>query len=320
MNIIDLHCDALYKIWKSKGTLQFKNSSNLDTNLERLNKGKVKVQCFAIFIPPELKSEEKFQAALDQIDYFYTEVLGKNKQMKHIRHWEEFDQLEQNEIGAMLTLEGVDCIGNDLQKLRILFHLGVRSVGLTWNNANLAADGIGEQRGAGLTSFGREVVKFNNENLVLTDVSHLSEKAFWDVLETAIYPVASHSNSKTICPHPRNLSDAQAKALFEKNAMVHMVYCPQFITERKRATIADLIKHIDHLCSLGGISHIGLGSDFDGITDHVSGLDSAADQQNLINELLKYYSHDQVRGFARRNFLSKRPKKEEIVNDDFRTI
>ncbi|CAM4065039.1 dipeptidase [Lederbergia lenta] len=307
MKIIDLHCDALYKIWKSNGSLRFRNSEDLDTNIKRLKKGEVKVQCFAIFIPPELKSEEKFQAALDQVDYFYTNVIGNNYEMKHIKEWQDFDRLRENEIGAMLTLEGVDCIGNDLHKLSVLHHLGVRSIGLTWNNANLAADGVGESRGAGLSSFGKAIVQFNNMHQLLTDVSHLSEKAFWDVMELATYPIASHSNAKAVCAHPRNLSDAQAKVLFEKKAMVHIVYFPDFVTEARPATMTDLIKHIDHFCALGGINQVGFGSDFDGITRYIYGLENASKQQYIINELLKYYSHDQVSGFAWRNFLESRP-------------
>ncbi|MEK3887559.1 dipeptidase [Bacillus sp. FSL K6-3431] len=307
MKIIDLHCDALYKIWDSKGILNFKNSAKLDTSLKRLKMGEVKVQCFAIFIPPELKAEQKFQAALDQIDYFYTNVIGNNDDIKHIKSWNDFDHLKDNEIGAMLTLEGVDCIGNDVHKLSILYHLGVRSVGLTWNNANLAADGVGEPRGAGLSLFGREIVRFNNEHKILTDVSHLSERAFWDVMELSHYPIASHSNAKTICSHRRNLSDAQAIALFDKGAMIHVVYFPQFVSGKIPATISDLIMHIDHFCSLGGVDHIGFGSDFDGITSYIIGLENASKQQYLINELLKYYSEDQVFGFASGNFLKSRP-------------
>ena len=78
----------------------------------------------------------------------------------------------------MLTLEGVDAIGNDITKLNILYQLGVRSIGLTWNHANLAADGAGEPRGGGLTLFGKEIVRWNNEHHVLTDVSHLCERVF----------------------------------------------------------------------------------------------------------------------------------------------
>ncbi|MGM0838565.1 MAG: dipeptidase [Bacillota bacterium] len=303
MKIIDLHCDALLKLWESNGRLNYSNAEELDTNVERLKKGEVWVQCYAVFVYPEMKAEQKFQAALDQIDYFYKEVLSKNPEMKHIKQWEDISGLKEGEIGAVLTLEGVDAIGNDLHKLSILYQLGVRSVGLTWNNANLAADGAGEPRGAGLTMFGKEIVRINNENRVLTDVSHLSEKAFWDVMDLAQYPIASHSNARAICDHPRNLYDDQAIAMFTKGGMVHVVYCPPFVKKDGNANLSDLINHIDHLCSLGGSRQIGLGSDFDGINTFVKDLEDASKYQNLINALLMHYSEEMVKGFAYQNFL-----------------
>lgn len=304
MNIIDLHCDVLWKLWESQGKLSFKDSHKLDASKERLKEGNVKVQCFAVFIPPELTTDQQFQAALEQIDYFFNEILEKNPDMKQIKSWKDVLNLKSDEVGAVLTLEGVDCIGNDLKKLSLLRHMGVCSVGLTWNYANLAADGAEETRGAGLTEFGREVVTYNNKNGLLTDVSHLSERSFWDVIELADYPLASHSNAKALCNHPRNLADRQAEALFAKNGMVHVVFYPEFTAGKDTVTIADLIKHIDHFCSLGGIRHIGFGSDFDGIDHHIIGLENASQYPNLINELLKYYSEDQVIGFAGKNFLN----------------
>lgn len=308
LNVIDLHCDVLLKLYESQGEFKFKNAHELDTNKERLQKGEVKVQAFAVFIYPTVKSDQKFQVALDQIHYFYTDVLANNPEMKLIKDWSDIESLQEGEIGALLTLEGVDAIGNDLQKLSILHQLGVRSVGLTWNNSNLAADGAGEKRGAGLTSFGEEIVAFNNEHKMLTDVSHLCEKAFWDVLDVAKYPVASHSNAKAIRNHVRNLSDEQAKAMFDKDAMVHMVYFPEFVKDKENVLIGDLIEHIDHFCSLGGEKNIGLGSDFDGIAKKIVHLENASMQQNLVNELLKNYSEDLVKGFAYENFIRHLPK------------
>src|SRR5699024_3274084 len=235
------------------------------------------------------------------------EVLDNHPNMKQIKDWADIDQLQDGEIGAMLTLEGVDAIGNDLKKLKILYELGVRSVGLTWNNANLAADGVGESRCAGLTTYGREIVQFNNAHKIFTDVSHLNEPGFWDVMEEGKYVIASHSNARTICDHRRNLLDEQAKALFDKGSMIHVVYCPPFVKESGRASIDDLMKHIDHFCALGGVQHIGLGSDFDGIDEKVIGLENASKQAHLINELLKRFSEDEVKGFAYQNFLNHRP-------------
>lgn len=308
MFIVDFHCDALYKMWKSKEPLSFRDAPELDANLERLIAGQVKLQCFALYVPPTLNAEQQFQAILDQIDLFHENVLKQHPEMKKIQEWSELDGLRDGEIGALLTLEGTEAIGNDLTKLRILYYLGVRSVGLTWNYANLAADGAWEKRNAGLTAFGKEIVQQNNQHGVLTDVSHLSERSFWDVIELARYPIASHSNAKAICDHPRNLSDEQARALFAKGGMIHVVYCPPFVKPGGDAAISDLIRHIDHFCSLGGVGQIGFGSDFDGISSYVKGLEHAGMLPNLIDELLKHYSEAEVRGFAGENFLRNRPR------------
>lgn len=316
MKIIDTHCDALLKLQLAKrgsfyGTepLNFTNSDQLDTNFQRLQAGGVYVQFFAIFLYPDLPDNEKWQHALEQVDLFYTEILGKNPAMKHIKKWEDIDSLKDGEIGAVLTLEGADAFGNDLMKLRQLYRLGVLSIGLTWNNANLCADGAGEPRGGGLTLLGKEVVRLNNEHRILTDVSHLSVKGFWDVMELADYPIASHSNARALCDHPRNLDDDQAKAMFAKNGMIDVVFCLSFIKEGgKNVEIADLVKHIDHFSSLGGVKNIGIGSDFDGIDAYMKNLENASEFQNLIHELQKHFSESEVEGFAYRNFLEHLPK------------
>lgn len=302
MKIIDLHCDALLKLWENKQRM-FTNSPDVETNFQRLQEGNVKGQLFAIFIDPDQPYDKKYQLALEQIELFHTEVVGKQKEMKKIVNWSDFDDLQEGEIGAVLTLEGADAFGNDVEKLQHFYELGVKSIGLTWNNANLVADGVGESRGAGLTDFGREVVLLNNKHKVLTDVSHLSVKGFWDVMELADYPLATHSNSLTLCNHRRNLSDEQARAMFQKGGMIGIVFNPPFLTETGKANITDIIRHIEHFCSLGGERHICLGSDFDGISQFVEGLEDASKYQQLINELGKYYSLSQVAGFAHENFL-----------------
>ncbi|MGH2316749.1 dipeptidase [Planococcus sp. SE5232] len=315
MKIFDTHCDALLKLQIAKRNtlfkgeaLDYRQSNELETNFERLQAGGVKVQFFAVFIHPEFPSDEKWQHALEQVDLFYSEILGKNPLMRQIKNWQDIDLLKPDEIGAVLTLEGADAFGNDLAKLRHLYRLGVLSIGLTWNNANLCADGVGDPRGAGLTVLGKEVVHLNNDHHVFTDVSHLSVKGFWDVMELAKYPIASHSNARALCDHPRNLDDQQIQAMFANNGMIDVVFAPQFINnDSEQATISDLIRHIDHLSSLGGIHQIGIGSDFDGISSHITELGDASEFPNLINELQKHYTEAEVEGFAYRNFLEHRP-------------
>ncbi|TWI59250.1 dipeptidase [Halalkalibacter nanhaiisediminis] len=304
--IIDTHCDALLKLWEQPAR-HYRNSEDIDTNLERLQAGNVKVQLFAIFVEPWIKQEQKFQVVLDQINLFFDKVVAINPFIRHIKKWSELDTLKEHEIGAVLTLEGVDAIGDDLTKLAILNQLGVLSVGLTWNQANLCADGVGEPRGAGLSLLGKEVVRLNNENNVLTDVSHLSISGFWDVIELADFPIASHSNARALCDHPRNLYNEQIEALVKKDGFIGIVFHPLFLTTVKQATITDILRHLDHMCSLGAQKHIGFGSDFDGISTYVENLRHSGQYDNLVNELEKHYSTSIVEGFLCENFIRHLP-------------
>lgn len=311
MKIIDTHCDVLYKLQKEKRRkktlLNFRRAHELAANLERLKQGKVFVQFFAIFVDPTIPQSEKWPAACEQIDLFYHEIMALNPEMKHIRSWSELTKLKAGEIGAILTLESVESIGSDLEKLHYLYEQGVLSIGLTWNKANLAADGALDRRHGGLTSFGEEIIALNNDHSVLTDLSHLSELSFWDVLSCARYPIASHSNARTICDHPRNLSDIQLHALFSKKGLINLTFYPPFISTdyaEKTTKIEDLLRHIDYICSLGGKEYLGFGSDFDGIDLFIEGLAHAGEYNYLIDSLRLYYSDKEIKGFSSNNFLS----------------
>ncbi|MCT1902202.1 dipeptidase [Oceanobacillus sojae] len=312
MKVIDTHCDALLKLQTARleqRKLDFRNAPEIETNLKRLEAGNVSVQFFAIFVNPEtVTTTDQWKHAEEQATLFHEEIVEKNENVKFIRDWKDIRTLASGEIGAVLTLEGAEAIGNDMEKLQKLYQMGVKSFGLTWNPANLCADGAGEPRGAGLTTLGKEVVRLNNENKVLTDVSHLSVKAFWDVMELADYPIASHSNTRAICDHPRNLYDDQLKALIAKNAPIHFALYPVFLKKNARtATVADLCEHIDHVCALGGEKNIGFGSDFDGISCYIDNITNSSGYDYLLNELQKHYSEEQVRGFAYQNFMNMLP-------------
>lgn len=301
-SVVDSHCDALLKLWEQPNR-DFRNSKEIDANYERLLKGNVKLQFFAVFVEPWIKQEQKFQVVLEQIDLFYTKVLTQPK-IRHIRHWGEIDTLVEGEIGAILALEGVDAIGDDLTKLSLLRHLGVLSVGLTWNQANLAADGVGEERGAGLTSFGKEIVQFLNHQKMLTDVSHLSVKGFWDVMELATKPIASHSNARALCSHQRNLDDDQIRALVNKDGYIGLVFHPLFLVNEGVAKIKHIVEHIDHFCALGARDHIGFGSDFDGISSYVHHLRHSGHFGYLAEQLETYYSSSFVKQLMYENAIA----------------
>lgn len=300
MKIYDLHCDALLKLYEDRAR-SFRDCSALEVNGQRLHDGEIKLQFFAIFIEPDTPTDLMFDAALKQVDLFHTEVLGYSDDYVKITSWRQLKDLKPHQTGAVLTLEGADAFGSDLAKWRILKELGVMSLGVTWNQANLCCDGIGESRGGGLTDFGKEIVAFNNRHGLLTDVSHISLAGFDDVLDLADYPVATHSNAYSLCNHRRNLRDDQLDRLIEREALIGVVFNPPFIDENKEATIPSLIRHIDYICKRGGKSMIAFGSDFDGIASHVERLNHAGIYQNLIDELLKTYTIEEVEGFAWKN-------------------
>lgn len=306
MKIFDTHCDTLLRLHSEKGK-HFDQDTGLHITYDHLKQAGSKVQCFALFIPNELPQEIKFKTALDMIDILHRDILDKHPDIRLVQSKADIDALGEDEIGAMLTLEGCDAIDIDLVKLRTLFRLGVRSIGMTWNNANAAADGAQESRAAGLSDFGRAVIRENNRHKVWTDVSHITEKGFWDVMEEAEFPIASHSNARAICDHVRNLYDDQIKALFERGGVMGMTFVPGFVNSTGEASIDDILKHIDHICGLGGEKHIGFGSDFDGIGKTPEGLTNYGEYPLLIDALQKHYSEEQVKGFLFENFYRALP-------------
>lgn len=304
--IFDAHCDVLMKLFVEPD-ISFVDSDKLHITKRELIDTGGKVQCFAIYIPEQVHSDMRFQAALAMVDIFHKKILGE-PEMHFIRSRKDIDSLKDKEVGAILTLEGCDCIGDDLLKMKTLLQLGVTSVGLTWNYANLVADGALEKRGGGLTRFGKGVVTLLNEQSVWCDLSHLSESGFWDTIEIAEFPIASHSNAYQLCPHPRNLKNSQIKALLQKNGTIGVTFVPQFLSKGTSASIKDIINHIEHICSLGGEKQIGFGSDFDGIEEMVDHLTSYRNYQNLIGELDKLYSTEFVKGILFENFIRNYPR------------
>ncbi|MGD6803099.1 membrane dipeptidase [Rossellomorea vietnamensis] len=308
--IFDAHCDVLLKLHHYREDVSFQSRDDLHITYPQLLQAGSKVQLFAIYLPSYLKPGQRFQAALEMVEVFHEKILEPNSKMKMIRSKSDIARLEEDEIGAMLTLEGCEAIEEDLTKLFTLYQLGVRAVGLTWNWANAAADGALEPRAAGLTKFGRETVQFLNEHNIMTDVSHLCERSFWDTIEIARYPIASHSNTFSVCSHPRNLKDEQIKALFQKNGVMGLTFVPQFLKQNGDAEISDILHHLDHACSLGGKNQVGFGSDFDGISQTVEGLSCYREYENLTEALQKHYTESQVKKFLFENFYEALPEEQ----------
>lgn len=299
MRIVDLHCDALSKLDRDPG-LDWAGASvaGLDVSAERLARGNVGLQAFAIWVPAGTPKTP--ESALRQAALFHDKVLSAPG-MRLVRSGADVEAVlspEATQRGALLTLEGADALRGERWALRLLHRLGLRLLGLTWNEANWACDGIMEPRGAGLTKEGRSLVSECETLGIMIDVSHLSEKGFWDIAELARRPfVASHSNARSLCPHPRNLTDDQIRALVAANGLIGITFVPFFLQALRPAGIDDVLRHVEHVCALGGANHIAFGSDFDGIDTYTQGLAGPADYPALADALLARHPERLVRGW-----------------------
>ncbi|MDP4097465.1 membrane dipeptidase [Paenibacillus sp. P96] len=303
--IADFHCDVLSKMMLNP-EMDF-NHPNLDVTRNRLEAGGVKLQTFAIYIPAEVGNPGIDHIAR-QAQIFKESICGPKGMLKTLLWREQAEGIAQSDsrdVWGLLSLEGVDGLEGNPFYADLCFAMGIRVIGLTWNFANWAADGVLEQRNAALTNKGRELVQRCNELGLLLDVSHLSENGFWEVIEqSAQPPIASHSNASAVFPHPRNLNDEQIKALIIRNGRIGLTFVPMFLQEKGNPPMERLLGHLEHICALGGSEHIMFGSDFDGIKDHVIGLEHPGCYPALVELLLKYFPEGLVDRWLSGNALS----------------
>lgn len=304
MQWLDGHCDVLSKMWKDPVKHKFYDpQSKLDSSYFNLREATVALQVFAVWVPETVAKAQRLQVALKQIDLFYEEIIQDEQNVILIADRKRLRECSPERIGALLLLEGADALQGELTNLRLLWRLGIRQMGLTWNYANEVADGIEEERGGGLTRFGRQVIEEMKRLRMILDVSHLSVKGFWEVIGEEELPIlASHSNCRAICPHKRNLEDDQIRALIERDGRIGVTFVPSFVhVSYPDASISHVLKHIDHLCGLGGEDYIFFGSDFDGISYKIKHLESYRYIHYLTEALLKAFPESSVKKWSWEN-------------------
>ncbi|WP_379151543.1 dipeptidase [Paenibacillus sp. sgz5001063] len=303
MKVADFHCDVLSKLQASPD-IDFTKDSRLDVTLERLLAGGVSLQVFAIYLSTQ-REKASFERILGQIESFRLQVAGPGG-LQWLR-WKEEVAVQTNTPNGwgMLSLEGVDGLEGNLFYAQLCFELGVRCLGLTWNYANWAADGVLELRNGGFTEQGRKLIEWCNRSGMLLDVSHLAPAGFWELAERSIHPfIASHSNTAAVCGHPRNLSDEQIRALVAMDGRIGLTFVPWFVRDGGGAKAEDVLRHIEHVCSLEGSTKIMFGSDFDGIDAWVEGLEHPGKYVEFADMLLARYPEDEVRGWLYGNALT----------------
>ncbi|MFF3325475.1 dipeptidase [Streptomyces sp. NPDC002889] len=303
-------------------------TGRLHTDIPRLRAGGVGAQFWSVYVRSDLAGDEAVSATLEQIDAV-TQLLARYP--ADLAGALTADDVEKarsdGRIASLMGAEGGHSINNSLATLRALYTLGVRYMTLTHNDNIAWADSATDEPGVGgLSAFGHEVVREMNRTGMLVDLSHVAETTMRDAIATSVAPVVfSHSSSRAICDHPRNIPD-DVLALLPGNGGVAMAtFVPKFILPaavewtqaadenmrahglhhldttprameiheafeavhpRPIATAATVADHLDHMREVAGIDHIGIGGDFDGTAFTPAGLDDVAGYPNLIAELL----------------------------------
>ena len=311
--VIDFHCDAVlatlhdsaYRIGTSKLRTLYEKSNEGHVDLPRLIEGGVDCQVFSHFVEP-IYNPIASRRMLQVLGYSLSAIEDSDK-AEIVTRADEIIRNKDKRISIIVGFEGGEALDEDLRILNIFSRLGLRRLTLCWNNRNAIASGMMDQKSkGGLTDFGSSVVRECNKLGIIVDVSHMSDEGVWDVLDVSQEPiVASHSNCREIHSHMRNLTDDMTIALAEKGGVQGINFVPQMLTNKDNPSIEQVVDHIDHIVNITGSSdHVGLGSDYDGVPDIVSGLGDASKFPNLTMELMaRGYSDTDIKKILGENFL-----------------
>lgn len=333
--LIDLHNDAALAV--SRGADIGRRGGVRHTDLERLREGGVGAVFFAAYVAPDfVKKNQAAHRAIELIDVIRHDIIT-----RYPEHFElaltaaDIERIHgAGKIAALIAIEGGHAVEDSVRLLRAFHALGVRYLTLTHTNTNNWADSsMDRPRHGGLAPLGRELIAEMNRLGMLVDVSHVSDAAFWQVLETSRAPViASHSSCRALTPVARNLSDEMIQALARRGGVIHINFGCEFVSaeaaaaspffnpsvkERKpvpRAGLEHVVNHIDHVVRLAGVEAVGIGSDFDGIECTPTGLDDVSQFPNLTRALLeRRYTAEEIRKIYGGNLLRLMREAEQVA-------
>ena len=268
--VIDGHCDSIGdQLEQGRWLGDRSDKGHLD--LPRMREGGVTAQFFACYVPTPFQRHGAATHALDRLDQLHLLAEQLPDRFLIARTAGDITRAKsEGKLAAIAGLEGAEALDASIGMLRQFYRLGVRNLGLAWNHRNAACDGVAENRtNGGLTEFGVKVVEECNRLGMLIDVSHLSPAGLADVLAVSQQPiVASHSNARVLCDHPRNLTDAQMEAIAQRGGVVGVTFVDAFLNKETpaAATLDDVIAHLEYMLKQIGPDHVAIGSDFDGCT------------------------------------------------------
>lgn len=295
MNLVDLHCDTLYKAVTQNISLDDKAMQvkcDIPDNSKRL-------QCYAIWIPDDLSSDDA-----EKLFFTSSDMLEKECKRLGISLVKQNDKINDvfndNQSSAIFTVENAKALNGKLENVSIFAKLGVKIMTLTWNSSNQIGDGAGVDNPNGITDFGKIVVSEMEKNGIVVDISHASDRLFYDVAEIASKPfVATHSNLRSVADNKRNLTDEQFKIIVQTGGIVGINLHKDFLSNKPEAACKyNIIRHIDRFLSLGGENSICFGTDFDGC-DLPEDIKGSETMDEICEMLLK---HNYNEGIMRKIF------------------
>ena len=307
----DAHCDTIYRCLMTGGevTLDFGEDAEEQKRFFakcgclRENEGHIDLmrgrqfarygQFFALFFDAADAPEDGMWAQCRRLhDCFVQEMETNADLICHCRTGAQIDRAVKNgKMAALLSMEGADLIECDVHKLQTAADWGVRFLNPVWNRANALSGTNSQERERGLSDKGRDFIRQMERCGIYADVSHLSDRGFWDLCRMTARPiVASHSNSRALCDHPRNLTDDQFRAIRDTGGVVGMNFYSHFIG--KQPSVDDLVRHIEHFLAMDGEKTVCMGGDLDGCEELPQGMAGMEDVPKIWQAL-------EARGYPR---------------------
>src|SRR5277367_6179105 len=319
--VVDTHADTPQRFLDEGFDIGSTDPNDIGhISLDKARRGNLGAEFFSIWVEPETNQGHFAKHTFDLIDSVYEQAARHPDRMMMAYSTADIERAhKQKKLAALMGIEGGHSIENDIHLLRDFYRLGVRYMTLTWSNTNEWGDSSGDidnpkiPHHNGLTDFGKQVVLEMNRLGMMVDISHVSDKTFWDAIATTKAPViASHSSARALVDAPRNMTDDMLRAVAKNGGVVQVNFFSGFDDQKywdaSRAQAKDrdaaiaafvakkkadgqtvtyldtdrierewtaklprppfkvLIDHIDHIAKVAGVDHVGLGSDFDGVS------------------------------------------------------
>ena len=298
MFIVDMHCDSLLEVNSKRGLVNEYNVSAKNPYL----------QFFAAFVPADGGSAEKLRRSAMRYANVYISEVQRLGLVPIESSRDIYYATESGKSCAMFSIEGGAGLYADSEELKLLSKMGLKVMGLTWQGNHLCASAW-DKIDTGLTPEGRKMIDKLSECGIIVDVSHMSDRAFYETLECTAYPViATHSNFRGVCDSPRNLTLDMARRIRARGGIIGLNIYPPFLTRDKMATDTDILRHVDYALTNLGEDTLAFGFDIDGTDgEYPEGYNLTSSMHDRVCELIvKEYGDkvaEKIAGLNAINFL-----------------